>query len=89
MVYYILLKEERLMKIIPNIPSFIKLIHCLKYLNKHKKDIENAKAAGDLEKEREYILSATSLVFFFFGQIILMSIIGSSKSLLSGLLSSQ
>lgn len=49
------------MKIIPNIPSFIKLIHCLKYLNKHKKDIENAKAAGDLEKEREHILSATSL----------------------------
>ncbi|MBQ4596525.1 MAG: 1-acyl-sn-glycerol-3-phosphate acyltransferase, partial [Firmicutes bacterium] len=49
------------MKIIPNIPSFIKLIHCLKYLNKHKKAIENAKAAGDLEKEREHILSATSL----------------------------
>ena len=35
--------------------------HYLKYLNKHKKDIETAKAAGDLEKEREYILSATSL----------------------------
>lgn len=49
------------MKIVANIPSFIKLIHCLKYLNKHKKDIEAAKAAGDLEKEREHILSATSL----------------------------
>lgn len=49
------------MKIIANIPSFIKLIHCLKYLNQHKKDIEAAKAAGDMEKEREHILSATSL----------------------------
>ncbi len=48
------------MKIIPNIPSFIKLIHCLKYLNQHKKAIEAAKAAGDLEEERKHILSATS-----------------------------
>lgn len=49
------------MKILANVPSFIKLVTCLKYLNQHKKDIESAKAAGDFEKEREYILSATSL----------------------------
>lgn len=49
------------MKILANIPSFIKLVTCLKYLNQHKKDIEAAKAAGDFVKEREYILSATSL----------------------------
>lgn len=49
------------MKILANVPSFIKLITCLKYLNQHKKDIEAAKAAGDVEKERESILAATSL----------------------------
>lgn len=49
------------MKILANVPSFIKLVNCLKYLNQHKKDIEAAKAAGDVVKERESILAATSL----------------------------
>lgn len=49
------------MKIFANIPGFIKLIHCLKYLNQHKRDIEAARAAGDLKKERESILAATAL----------------------------
>lgn len=49
------------MNIIANIPGFAKLIHCLKYLNKHKKDIETAKVTGDIEKEKESILAATSL----------------------------
>lgn len=49
------------MKIFANIPGFAKLIHCLKYLNQHKKDIEAAKAAGDFEREREVILKASSL----------------------------
>lgn len=48
------------MKIFANIPGFVKLIYCLKYLNQHKKGIDAAKAAGDFEKEREIILSATS-----------------------------
>ncbi len=48
------------MKIIPNIPGCAKLVFCLRYFNKYKKSIESAKAAGDHEKEREYILAATS-----------------------------
>ena len=48
------------MKIIPNIPAFAKLVYCLKYFNPYKKKIADAKAAGDFEKEREYILAATS-----------------------------
>lgn len=49
------------MKILANIPGFTKLICCLKYLNKYKKPIESSRAAGDFEKEREYILKATSI----------------------------
>lgn len=48
------------MKIFANIPGVVKLITCLKYLRPHKKAIEDAKANGDFEKEREYILKATS-----------------------------
>lgn len=48
------------MKIFANIPGAIKLINCLKYLKPYKVGIEEAKAAGDVEKEREYILKATS-----------------------------
>ena len=59
------------MKIFANIPGFIKLIICLKYLNKYKKCISDAVAAGNLEKEREEILNATSFwgkkVFEMFG----------------------
>ena len=48
------------MKVIPNIPAFAKLVYCLKYFNKYKKDIESAKAAGDVDAERRSILAATS-----------------------------
>ena len=48
------------MKIFANIPGGIKLIHCLKYLKENRKGIERARAAGDLEAEREYILRSTS-----------------------------
>ena len=46
------------MKIIQNIPSFIKLYTTLKHLNKYKKEIEAARAAGDCERERLYIRKA-------------------------------
>lgn len=49
------------MKIFANIPGAYKLMHCLKYLKSNRNEIEAAKAAGDFEKEREYILKATSL----------------------------
>lgn len=48
------------MKIIPNIPGFAKLVYCLRYFNKYKGKIEAAKAAGNAEEERRYILEATS-----------------------------
>lgn len=48
------------MKLFANIPGVIKLVNCLKYLKPYKVGIEEAKAAGDTEKEREYILKATS-----------------------------
>lgn len=48
------------MKIFANIPGALKLVNCLKYLEVNKKAIEDAKASGDFEKEREYILKSTS-----------------------------
>ena len=48
------------MKIIPNIPAFAKLVYCLKYFNRYKKKIADAKAAGDVVEERAQILAATS-----------------------------
>ena len=48
------------MKIFANIPGAYKLIHCLKYLRPYKSAIENARAQGDTELERKYILEATS-----------------------------
>lgn len=48
------------MKIIPNIPGFAKLVYCLRYFNANKKKIEAAKAAGNYEEERKYILDSTS-----------------------------
>lgn len=48
------------MKIFTNIPSIIKLVDCLKYLRPHRKGIEEARAAGNLEEERKHILAATS-----------------------------
>ncbi len=48
------------MKILPNIPGFIKLIYCLKYFRPFRKPIEEAKARGDFEEERRQILLAES-----------------------------
>ena len=48
------------MKILANIPGFAKLIHCLKFLRANKREIEDAKAKGDVEREREYILKSTA-----------------------------
>ena len=55
------------MKIIPNIPAAIKLIRDVKYFKKNKARIENAKAAGDFEEERKWILDSTST----FGKMIM------------------
>ena len=49
------------MKIFANIPGFAKLLNSLKYMNANKKVIEDARAAGDFEREREYILKSTSV----------------------------
>lgn len=48
------------MKIFANIPGAIRIYGNLRHLNQFKKEIEKAKATGDLEREREYILKATS-----------------------------
>lgn len=48
------------MKILSNIPGAFKAINSLKYLREFKKGIDRSRAAGDFEKEREYILKATS-----------------------------
>ena len=48
------------MKIIPNIPQGVKLIDALKYFRRQKKDIYECREKNDFEKEREYILNATS-----------------------------
>lgn len=59
------------MKIFANIPGMIKLVNCLKYLKQYKVEIETARTEGDAEREREYILKATSdwgpRVFDIFG----------------------
>ena len=46
------------MKILPNNPAAVKIYSALRYLNKEKKNIEAAKAAGDFEKERVHIQAA-------------------------------
>lgn len=48
------------MKIIPNLTSIIKAYYALKYLTKHKKEIERARAIGDIEAEKAGILAATT-----------------------------
>ena len=48
------------MKIIPNLPKIIKAYYALKYLSVHKKEIERARAAGDIEAEKAGILAATT-----------------------------
>lgn len=48
------------MKIIRNIPMVIEFVMALPELRQHKKNIYKYRELGDLEKEREYILKATS-----------------------------
>ncbi len=48
------------MNIIANIPGGIKLLSCLKHLRPNRKNIEAARAAGDFEEERKWILKSTS-----------------------------
>ncbi len=48
------------MKIIRNIPAAFTIYSNLRYLNKYKKEIEDAKLKSDIEKEKENILLATS-----------------------------
>ncbi len=49
------------MKILANIPGALKFVRCLKYFKAYGRQIDAARAAGDTEKEREYILKSTSL----------------------------
>lgn len=49
------------MIIIRNIPGVYKFYSCLKYLTRYRDEIDRARRSGDDEKEREYILKATSL----------------------------
>ena len=48
------------MKIIPNLPAAFTLLGDVKYFNKNKAKIEAAKAAGDFEEERKWILDSTA-----------------------------
>lgn len=48
------------MKIFPNIPAAITLLKDVRYFNKNKFKVEAAKAAGDFEEERRWILDSTS-----------------------------
>lgn len=48
------------MKIFPNILPAIKLVKDVKFFNKNKDKIEAARAAGDFEEERKWILDSTS-----------------------------
>ncbi|WP_312652036.1 lysophospholipid acyltransferase family protein [Aminipila sp.] len=48
------------MKIIRNIPMIVEFVSALPELKKHKKNIYKYRALEDLEKEKEYILKATS-----------------------------
>ena len=55
------------MKILANIPAAFKLMRDVKYFNKNKKKIDNARAAGDFEEERKWILDSTST----FGRMVM------------------
>ena len=48
------------MKIIRNLPGFAKLVYCLRYFRPYQRRIEEARAAGRDEEERQAILEATS-----------------------------
>lgn len=48
------------MKILPNLTSIIKAYYALRYLTEHKKEIAQARAVGDIEREKTAILAATT-----------------------------
>lgn len=48
------------MNIIANIPGAIKMLSCLRHLQPDKKHIEAARAAGNYEEERKWILKSTT-----------------------------
>ena len=48
------------MKIFANIPGALKMLGCLRHLSENKKVIEQARAEGDFETERKWILKSTS-----------------------------
>lgn len=43
-----------------NIPAAFKILKDVKYFNKNKKKIDDARAAGDFEEERKWILDSTA-----------------------------
>lgn len=49
------------MKIIQNIPGVVRIYHSLRHLNPYKREIEDARAKGDYEKERENIRMAEDI----------------------------
>lgn len=49
------------MKLIQNIPGFAKLCVTLRHLNQYKNEIEDAKAKGDFQRERDNIQQAESI----------------------------
>lgn len=55
------------MKVFANIPAAFKLLRDVKFFNKNKKKIDRARAAGDFEEERKWILDSTST----FGQMVM------------------
>ncbi|MEG1585096.1 MAG: hypothetical protein RR361_08595, partial [Anaerovorax sp.] len=48
------------MKIFGNIKPLIKLVYALRYLREYKKEIQTARAAGDVAAEQAAILKATA-----------------------------
>lgn len=48
------------MKILPNLPKFIRLLGYMKYFRPYGKAIDKARAAGDDAEERRHILAATT-----------------------------
>ena len=48
------------MILIRNLPAFAKLVYCLKYFNRFKKPLEEARRAGNDAEEQRLILEATS-----------------------------
>ncbi len=51
---------SKVYQFIINIPALVKIYYALKYLNKYKKQIKEARANGDSITERKYILKATT-----------------------------